>query len=296
MGDIFRCIGHGFSMAIADSMPGVSGGTIAFILGFYERFLGAIKDIFSKNREARREAFVYLFKFAIGWAVGMSSCVLIISQSFEKNVYFMSSLFTGFIVVAIPIIVMEEKKCIMGRWKNLFFTLVGICIVVMPSMLKQAGDNEGFNYLQLDISQYIYLFFIGMIVISAMLLPGISGSTLLLIFGVYAPTIDAIKEILHLNFAYLPGILVLGVGVIFGLIGASDIIKKALKDYRSQMVYLILGLLVGSIYAVAIGPTTLKEPKPSMNLDTFSIVGFFVGIVILFILEYIKIKNKKAEK
>ncbi len=97
MGDIFRCIGHGFSMAIADSMPGVSGGTIAFILGFYERFLGAIKDIFSKNREARREAFVYLFKFAIGWAVGMSSCVLIISQSFEKNVYFMSSLFTGFI-------------------------------------------------------------------------------------------------------------------------------------------------------------------------------------------------------
>ena len=62
MGDIFRCIGHGFSMAIADSMPGVSGGTIAFILGFYERFLGAIKDIFSKNREARREAFIYLFK------------------------------------------------------------------------------------------------------------------------------------------------------------------------------------------------------------------------------------------
>lgn len=57
---------HGFSMALADSVPGVSGGTIAFILGFYERFFTALHQLFGKDRTARRDAFLYLAKFAAG--------------------------------------------------------------------------------------------------------------------------------------------------------------------------------------------------------------------------------------
>lgn len=76
---------QGLSMSLADSVPGVSGGTIAFILGFYEKFLGALHDLIGKDRNLRRSAFLYLLKFSAGWAVGMISCVMILSKAFRKQ-------------------------------------------------------------------------------------------------------------------------------------------------------------------------------------------------------------------
>ncbi len=101
---------QGLSMSLADSVPGVSGGTVAFILGFYEKFLGALHDLIGKDRNLRRSAFLYLLKFSAGWAVGMISCVMILSKAFENNIYFLSSLFLGFTVSAIPLIIYEEKR------------------------------------------------------------------------------------------------------------------------------------------------------------------------------------------
>ena len=86
---------HGFCMALADSVPGVSGGTIAFILGFYERFLDALHDLFQGTPAARKTALRYLLKLGLGWVVGMGSCVVLLSRLFEQNIYFMSSLFLG---------------------------------------------------------------------------------------------------------------------------------------------------------------------------------------------------------
>lgn len=80
---------HGFSMALADSVPGVSGGTIAFIMGFYERFLTALHQLFGKDKSKRRNAFFYLIKFAIGWVVGMGGSILLLSHIFEANIYFL---------------------------------------------------------------------------------------------------------------------------------------------------------------------------------------------------------------
>ena len=62
---------HGFCMALADSVPGVSGGTIAFILGFYDRFLDALHSLFGKDAGARKSAILYLLKLGVGWALGM---------------------------------------------------------------------------------------------------------------------------------------------------------------------------------------------------------------------------------
>lgn len=62
---------HGFCMALADSVPGVSGGTIAFILGFYDRFLNALHSLFGKDADARKSAIIYLLKLGLGWIFGM---------------------------------------------------------------------------------------------------------------------------------------------------------------------------------------------------------------------------------
>ena len=121
-----------------------------------------------------------------------------------------------------------------------------------------------------------------------MLLPGISGSTLLLILGIYVPLINAVKEILHLHMQYLPGILAIAVGVVIGVVFAAKFIRKALRRFRSQMIYLILGLMLGSLYAILMGPTTLDMPKPPLDFSSFCVVAFLIGITILGDLEWIK--------
>ena len=100
---------HGFCMALADSVPGVSGGTIAFILGFYDRFLDSLHALFGKDRAVRKTAFQYLVKLGAGWAVGMVTCVLALSGLFEKNIYFMSSLFLGLTVSSLPFVIAAER-------------------------------------------------------------------------------------------------------------------------------------------------------------------------------------------
>ena len=101
---------NGFCMALADSVPGVSGGTVAFIMGFYDRFIGSIHNLAFGNLKEKKTALRYLIKLGIGWAVGMILAVLILSALFESHIYIVSSVFIGFIAGAIPLIILEEKE------------------------------------------------------------------------------------------------------------------------------------------------------------------------------------------
>lgn len=121
-----------------------------------------------------------------------------------------------------------------------------------------------------------------------MALPGISGSTLLLIFGLYMPIMNAIKSFLHFNFSYFPVLVVFGLGVLTGIILVIKLIKIALQKYRSQTVYLIIGLMIGSLYAIVMVPTTLENVQSSLNLSNFNIICFIIGGIIIIGLEKLK--------
>ena len=106
---------HGFCMALADSVPGVSGGTIAFILGFYDRFLDALHGLFGKDPTARKDAVRYLLKLGLGWVIGMGTCVLVLSQLFQTHIYFMSSLFLGLTLASFPFVIRAERRVLHGQ-------------------------------------------------------------------------------------------------------------------------------------------------------------------------------------
>ena len=288
---------RGFCMALADSVPGVSGGTIAFILGFYDKFINSLDDLAYGDREKKKKALFFLFKIILGWIVGMVLADLILTSLFEKHIYAVSSVFIGFIVFSIPLIVKEEKKTLKGKYQNLIFTLLGIIAVVLITYLNPVtGDANAVDVSKLSMGLGFYVFVVAMIAISAMVLPGISGSTLLLIFGLYVPIISAIKELLHLNFDYLPVLIVFGLGVLTGILMVVRFIKLALKKYRSQSIYCILGLMVGSIYAIIMGPTTLSVPQEALSFSTFSILFFLIGGLVIIGLEQLKkILEKKKE-
>lgn len=286
---------RGFCMALADSVPGVSGGTIAFLLGFYDQFIHSLNDLMGRDHKKRKEAFLFLVKLGIGWVIGFCLSVLILSSLFEAHIYQISSVFMGLTLFAIPLVIREEREVIKGRLGNLVFSLIGLILVFSITYFNpSSGQGINVSAEHLSLGLILYVFFAAMIAITAMVLPGISGSTLLLIFGLYVPIIGAIKEFLHLNFSYFPVLVIFGLGVITGIVGIIKLIKLCLERYRSQTIYTIIGLMAGSLYAIVMGPATLDVPQPPMSLETFSIPFFLLGALILGGLELLKRSLEKA--
>lgn len=279
---------NGVCMALADSVPGVSGGTVAFVLGFYDKFIGSIHDLAYESKDKKKIAMVYLVKLGIGWIIGMIAAVLVLSTVFESHIYIVSSIFIGFIFGAIPLIVKEEKNCIEENYHNIMFLILGILLVGGITYLNGSGGTSRLNLEVFSLGEGLKLFIIGMIAISAMFLPGISGSTLLLIFGAYMPVITAIKEILHFNLSYIPSMAFFGCGIVCGALTVVKVIKLCLDKFRSQTIYSILGMMIGSLYAIVMGPTTLDIPKSALGVSNFNIVACIIGLAIVLGLQKIK--------
>lgn len=280
---------RGFCMALADSVPGVSGGTVAFILGFYDKFIQSLAHLVKGTKEERKEAALFLVKLMFGWILGFCSSVLILGKIFNTHIYELSSLFMGLSVFALPIVILEEKEVLKEKYRNVFFTVLGVAVVVLITYFNPSGEEAGaVDISHLSVGMAVYIFLVAMVAISAMVLPGISGSTLLLIFGLYVPIISAIKEFLHLNFTYFWTLVIFVLGVITGILTVIKLVKTGLEKKRSMMVYLILGLMLGSLYAIAMGPTTLDVPQPAMTIKTFRPIFFLLGGLILFALQKLK--------
>lgn len=285
---------NGFYMALADSVPGVSGGTVAFVMGFYDQFIGSINDVVFGKMKEKQQGLRYLVKLGIGWAIGMGLAVVILSALFESHIYAVSSLFIGFIAGAIPLIMREEKECVKEVGKGILFGVLGALLVAGITWANGRIGAGTMNLGQFSIGLAVKLFFIGMAAISAMFLPGISGSTLLLIFGAYIPVITAMKGVLSLELGYIPCLIFFACGILAGAVSVVRIIRNCLLKYRTQTVYMILGMMVGSFYAIVMGPTTLDIPRAALSLGSFHPASAIAGVALVIGMELLKDQN--AEK
>ena len=259
---MIRNIVNGFCMALADSVPGVSGGTVAFIMGFYENFIDALNNVFARDKNNMKKSAIYLGKMGIGWIIGILSSILLLSALFEKNIYFMSSLFFGLSLGAIPFILRSQWENIKGKYINIGYTVFDFVLVAGLSILRNSiSSGITMDFATLSVFQIAYIFIVGMLAITAMVLPGISGSTLLLIFGVYLPTIKAVHSLMTFDLSVLMGVIALGLGVVFGMVSSVKLIRIAFKKYTSECIYAIIGLMAGSLLAIAYGPTTLQNRR-----------------------------------
>lgn len=285
---------HGFCMALADSVPGVSGGTVAFLLGFYDKFVSSLERLISGTKEERIAALKYLVKLGIGWVIGFGMAVILLTKIFESHIYIISSLFMGFILFSVPVVISEERECLRDV-RKIFFAVIGIAAVAAITYINSVGGGGELELGSPDMLTYLYVFVCGAIAICAMILPGISGSTLLLIFGIYMPIITGIKDILHFDLRPLPIIIVFGLGVITGIISVIKLIGTALRKHRAAMVYLIIGLMAGSLYAIAMGPATLDTPQPPMSFSTFSLPAFLAGGAVIAAMQAAMLLGRKKE-
>lgn len=283
-------------MALADSVPGVSGGTIAFILGFYDNFIGSLHALFHGNMAEKKTAILFLLKIGAGWIVGFLMAVSLLADLFTTGIYEISSLFLGFVIAAIPLVISEEKDAIKGKYSCLVFAVIGAAVLVL---LTRMNFSSMVSDLGLSPFTAIYTIIAGALAISAMVLPGISGSTLLMSFGLYVPALATIKQMMSGDFHNVWLILFLLAGVIVGVFLSLGGIKKMLEQHRSAAMYAILGMMVASLYAIVMGPMTLEDPKPAMSVETFHVVWFIAGCAavlgINLFKHWIDRKGRKAE-
>ncbi len=284
---------HGFCMALADSVPGVSGGTIAFIMGFYDRFIRSIDDLVFGTMQEKKGAVAYLARLGVGWVIGMALAVMLLSSLFERQIYVVSSLFFGFVLGAVPLIVEEELDCLRKKQQSFVFCLLGVAVVVGITWMNQKTGGASMDLARFSIGTALRLFLIGMAAISAMFLPGISGSTLLLIFGAYIPVITAVKAVLTMDFTCVPSLMFFGCGILAGAATVVKAIRFCLEKYRPQTVYMILGMMIGSLYAICMGPATLETAQSALNIDNFHAVAMILGVALVYGLQKIKEKSSR---
>ncbi|WP_102029318.1 DUF368 domain-containing protein [Salirhabdus sp. Marseille-P4669] len=270
--NIFR----GLLMGASDTVPGVSGGTIAVILGIYDRLIEAINGFFTRNW---KKQLGFLIPLGIGIGIALltiSHVVTWLLEHYPNQTFFF---FMGLIIGVLPFLFQQAD--VKTKFKGSHFVFLIIAALAIASLVFFKDPTEGVTLDTTNVSVLIGLFFSGFIASMAMILPGISGSFILLLIGTYATIMEAVKDI------NLVVIGIVGVGVILGIVLCSKIIRYFLENFHAYTFAIIIGMVIGSI--VVIFPGFEREVGKSI----LSIVAFAIGLVVAVSLGKFEYKEKE---
>lgn len=260
----------GFFFGIANIIPGVSGGTLAITMGIYEDMIGAISHFFKDIKKN--------LKFIIPLGIGAVASILLMSKvikySLDKFPLPTTLFFIGLIVGGIPLLTkkVKHKKI---KPHNLAVFLLTFSIVMIMTFLN--AGNVAVNLSTMSLYQGILLFLVGVVAAATMVIPGISGSFVLMLLGYYEPIIGIVSDLT--NFSHLThnlSILIpFGLGILVGIILIAKLIEYLFKKYETTTYYGILGFIGASVLGLFIGLIGLQT----------STLQVFIGLI-LFILAF----------
>lgn len=244
-------------------IPGVSGGTMAMIMGIYDHLLGAINSLLT-NKEKRKESLFFLLKFCVGGLAGIVLIATPFSILLERFPMPVSWFFIGAVAGGIPMIYKKSGQKLLSV-KGIVYVLAGAAVLIAFTFgQRQLAESGGGQ-----ISGFLGLFIAGVVSSAALILPGISVSYFLLILGLYEPILAAIKS---MDILYL---LPLGLGVIIGIFAISGILEKWMKKYPACSYLMILGFVLVSLKEINPGlPTGIDIP--------ISIITCAAGFIFLY--------------
>lgn len=238
----------GAAMGVAEVIPGVSGGTLAFITGIYERLLTAISNVnLSLLKTFKEDGFkavwqkidgLFLVKLLGGMAIGFLVGLKLVVRLLESHPVHIWSFFFGLILASIPLIGKQVKK-----WGGLEIVLL-ILGTALVFWITVAAPSQGSEHL-------FVVFLAGIIGVSALMLPGLSGSFVLLLMGMYTIIMPAIEEVTHFNFGpELFVVIAFGLGMLVGLLTFAKVLSFTFKKYPNPTLALLTGFLIGSLNKV----------------------------------------------
>ena len=297
-------------MGIADIVPGVSGGTIAIITGIYEELLRTINGINLKIYNDYKELGIknvwikynlsFLFKVISGIFFSItifSQFILLLIENFPIALW---SLFLGLISASIIFLLRQTDKLDFKKSRfilpnQIYLLLIGIFLAIYIQMIKPSSTD-------IDL---IYLLFCGMISITAMLLPGISGAYILVLLGAYETMLLTFKEVIKLNSDYFLNFFSFAFGAILGVKLFSKFLTWSYTKYKNNTLYCLIGFMIGSL--PSLWPWKYKNistsdfiqnmyiPENYFQNSEFNqgVLFFVIGVMVVLILESFSHERKK---
>ncbi len=293
----------GMAMGAADVVPGVSGGTIAFISGIYEELLGSISNVnLSLFKTLKNDGFKaawkqvngsFLLSLFIGIFISIVSLAKAIKYLLENEPILLWSFFFGLVLASIIYIVKQITK----------WNFIAVLILILGAFL--AYYITTLNPLVSESSSSLYILFAGAIAICAMILPGISGSFILVLLGAYKPVLDALND---RDFKTI-GIFMFG--AIIGLLSFSKVLKWLFANYKNYTLAALTGFIIGSLNKIWPWKETLTWRTNSHGIQvpfnqqsvspfsfdgdaqlTFAIILALVGFGLILLMEKLAVQKK----
>ena len=279
MKEIIIDIIKGALIGVANVIPGVSGGTLAVSTGEYERIINAINNI----RKDFKQSVKTLWPFVVGIILGIVALAFVITFLLDNHPVPTTAGFIGLVLGGVPILyskIKDEKI----KWTHIVSFIFTLAIIIVPVVI--AVNTEAVTTMELNFINVLILVMLGVISAAAMVVPGVSGSMILMMLGYYNFVIGTIKDtissLIHVEMnGFLSGVLVMipfAIGVLLGIIIITKIIALVLKRWPNASTWGILGLVVASPFAIIVklGAVVLTPEIIIASIITFTI-GYFIS-------------------
>lgn len=259
-------------MGIANIIPGISGGTLALTLGIYEKLIDIISH-FTKNI---KENIKFIILLGSGIVLSILLFSNIISYCLENYRFPTILFFIGIIIGGLPLLLKKVK----GTSNISNYIIFSITFMIIMIMTFASVKDNNISLSVINIGTIIGLFISGVIAATTMILPGISGSFMLMLFGYYTPIVNAISDLSKLN-NVLHNLIILGflgMGILLGIFASAKAIEALLKKYEIKTYYGILGFVVASIISIFI--TSISNTINAIQIIVgiiFMILGIILG-------------------
>lgn len=284
----------GIAIGVSNVVAGLSGGTIAVVLGVYQKIINACSNIIKHPIDVLKK----YWKLFLGIIIGVLLGVVGIKKLYEVAPLPTSLFFCGLIIAEIPALFRVVKLHKANKYDFIIFTVALLIIIGMP-FLTDGADK----LLELNVGNCFILVALGIVSAASMIVPGISGSMVLASIGFYKPILDlftsTIKSLLKLEFASLGSNIVLclcfGIGCIIGIVLIANIIKTLFNKFFKQSYFAILGLVSGS--AVSIITVCLRQQNLFNSLlDVFMWIGGLFTLALGLLLGRLLVRFQKARE
>lgn len=258
----------GFIIGSSMSVPGVSGGTMAILLGIYDKLINAISNFFKDIKGN----LIFLIKFCVGSFIGIGTLAFVIEWLLEKFPMPVSIFFLGAVIGGVPALYKKTKESRI-KFSSVIYFLVGLIGVIAIGFIPTGNINISSGS---GLTHYILLLVTGVIIALALVLPGISTSHMLLVLGMYDTMLNAIK---NFDIVYIG---ILGTVTLIGIFLITKPLEWTMKKFPHQTYCMIIGFVLGStseIFRFKIAPSIPQSAGMEWWIPTviLSIITFVLG-------------------
>ena len=284
----------GMAIGTAIIVPGISGGTIALVFGAFKRIVEAVDNLFTKNFWKN---LLILLPFLVGSIISVAALVFPFQLAFKYCLFSIVCLFAGFILGSLPGITdqVKEKKASFGNVVQLVIGFIFAGIIGVFSVIFDFYSGISWLFLERPWYLYLIIFIVGIFGSTGLIVPGFSGSMLLMVIGFYQPILDLVD---FSNF--WPNVslgFVFALGVLVGFIIFSKIMNKLITNHKRSTLFVVIGFILGSLVSIFVNSQMFAYFKNGFGLLDYilSPILLILGLVLstLFVLYTRKHKGEE---